>query len=102
MLGAESIDAAMIVSDFDARYTFTELVPPPELEPEFNRAVRNVRYSGAVARINFALKELPKFAGISEDAPSGHFWLLHRVFPIWKRHLMVVSAERYPNIHLWS
>ena len=70
-LGAESIDAATIISDYDARYTFTELVAPPELEPEFNRAVRNIRYSGAVARINLALKELPKFAGVAHDALSG-------------------------------
>lgn len=70
-IGGESIDAAMVVSDYDARYTFTQLVPPPELEPEFNRAVRIIRYSGAVARINFALKELPKFSGLTEEALKG-------------------------------
>ncbi len=70
-VGGESIDATMVISDYDARFTFTELVPPPELEPEFNRAVRHARYSGAVARINFALKELPTFTGLAQEALSG-------------------------------
>lgn len=70
-VGSESIDASVVISDYDARYTFTHLVPPPELEPEFNRAVKNLRYSGAVARLNFALKELPKFTGLTNDALSG-------------------------------
>lgn len=70
-VASHSIDASLILSDYDARYTFTQLVSPPELEPEFNRAVKNIRYSGAVARLNFALKEMPRFAGLTEDALSG-------------------------------
>jgi phytoene dehydrogenase-like protein len=60
-----------VISDYDARQTFTRLVDPPELEPEFNRAVRNIRYNGAVARVNLALRELPKFTGLDEDALRG-------------------------------
>lgn len=70
-VGGQSIAATMIVSDYDARYTFSELVAPPELEPEFNRAVRRIQYCGAVARINFALSGLPKFTGLTEEALSG-------------------------------
>ncbi len=70
-VGSESIDASLILSDYDARFTFTRLVAPPELEPEFNRAVKNLRYSGAVARLNFALKQMPDFAGLSDDALNG-------------------------------
>src|SRR5262249_18898338 len=58
------IDAAQVFSDYDARYTFTKLINPPDLEPEFNRAVQQIRYNGAVARINFALRELPDFSSI--------------------------------------
>lgn len=67
----ETIEATRVISDYDARQTFTRLVDPPELEPEFNRAVRNVRYNGAVARVNLALRELPSFAGVSEAALRG-------------------------------
>ncbi|MFL5802597.1 MAG: phytoene desaturase family protein [Roseiflexaceae bacterium] len=60
----EIIAAAQVISDYDARHTFTQLVAPPELEPEFNRAVRHIRYNGAVARVNLALRELPSFMGV--------------------------------------
>ena len=69
--GAEKISANNIISDFDALYTFTKFVAPPELEPEFNRALRNLRYAGSVARINLALKSLPKFNGLTDDALKG-------------------------------
>ena len=69
--GDELILASMIISGYDARYTFTHLVDPPELDPEFNRAVKLIRYNGAVARINLALRGVPKFTGISESALRG-------------------------------
>ncbi|HJZ46009.1 MAG TPA: NAD(P)/FAD-dependent oxidoreductase [Roseiflexaceae bacterium] len=67
----EVIAATRVISDYDARQTFTRLVGSPELEPEFNRAVRNIRYNGAVARVNLALRELPGFAGVAEEALGG-------------------------------
>jgi phytoene dehydrogenase-like protein len=69
----ETIAAAQLISDYDARHTFTQLVAPPELEPEFNRAVRHIRYNGAIARVNLALRELPSFTGngVAEEALRG-------------------------------
>lgn len=71
----ELIEAAHIISDYDARFTFTKLVPPFELEPEFNRAVQQTRLNGGVARINLALRELPALNvvgdTISEAALAG-------------------------------
>jgi phytoene dehydrogenase-like protein len=67
----ETIAATQIISDYDARHTFTRLVDPPELAPEFNRAVANIRYNGAVARINLALRELPEFTGVDAAALRG-------------------------------
>jgi phytoene dehydrogenase-like protein len=69
--GGEELNANSVISDFDARYTFTKFVPPPELEPEFNRALRNLRYAGSVARINLALMSMPKFKGLTDDALKG-------------------------------
>src|SRR5262249_37191833 len=64
-LGADNVIAAeRVISDYDARHTFTQLVAPPELEPEVNHAVRHIRYNGAVARVNLALGELPSFPEI--------------------------------------
>jgi phytoene dehydrogenase-like protein len=67
----EAIDVAQVFSDYDALHTFTKLVAPPELEPEFNRAVRRIRYNGAVARVNLALRELPGFSGLADEALRG-------------------------------
>jgi phytoene dehydrogenase-like protein len=71
LASGERIEAARVVSDYDARYTFTQLIDPPDLEPEFNRAVANIRYNGAAARINLALRELPSFTALGEDALRG-------------------------------
>jgi phytoene dehydrogenase-like protein len=71
LANGETIAAMRVISDYDARYTFTQLVDPPELEPEFNRAVANIRYNGAVARINLALSELPSFGDIDDAALRG-------------------------------
>src|SRR5262249_5582044 len=65
------IDAAIVVSDHDARTTFTELVSPRELEPEQNRAIGAVRYRGSVARVRLALRGLPRIEGVEPDALRG-------------------------------
>lgn len=67
----ERIAAAAVISDLDARATFTRLVSPTELEPEVKRAVRSLRYRGSVARIQLALRELPRFPGIDQAALRG-------------------------------
>jgi phytoene dehydrogenase-like protein len=71
LASGEIIDAAQVISDYDALHTFTQLVAPPELEPEFNRAVRRTRYNGAVARINLALRDLPSFTDLADEALRG-------------------------------
>lgn len=67
----EVINSDAVFSDYDAGYTFTKLVPPPELDPEFNRSVKVTRYKGSVARINFALSGLPEFTNVGKDALTG-------------------------------
>lgn len=72
MLGdGERIGAARVVSDFDARTTFSRLVPPYELTPEANRAISAIRYKGSVARVHLALRGSPKFNGIDDRALRG-------------------------------
>lgn len=66
----EIINGAKIISDYDARYTFTKLVSPVEFEPEFNREVKHLIYKGSVARINLALSELPS-TSLSQEALTG-------------------------------
>ncbi len=68
----EEIAARAIVSGADPRRTFLDLVDPIELEPEFARAVRNVKLRGVRAVVNLALDGLPAFAPAPpEGALSG-------------------------------
>jgi phytoene dehydrogenase-like protein len=65
------IAAEIVVSDHDARTTFTRLVHPRELDPETNRAIRAVRYRGSVARVHLALRGSPELRGVDADALRG-------------------------------
>jgi phytoene dehydrogenase-like protein len=67
----EQITADRLVSDHDARTTFTTFVSPRELDPEVNRAIRSIRHRGSVARINLALDTLPDFPGLDPEALRG-------------------------------
>src|SRR5690606_9468760 len=51
--------------------TFTRLVPAYELPPESNRAIRALRCRGTVARVHLALRDLPRFPGVSAEALTG-------------------------------
>jgi phytoene dehydrogenase-like protein len=69
--GGERIAAEVVVSDHDARTTFTGLVDPRELDPEVNHAIRAIRYRGSVARVHLALRGLPRFTGLDPEALRG-------------------------------
>lgn len=64
----------MIISNADPRRTFFDLVGAPNLGPEFNRKVKNIRFCGTTAKMNLALSGLPQFEGSSNDTKhlTGH------------------------------
>lgn len=64
----DEILARAVASSADPRQTFLSLAGPTHLDPEFVRAVRHIRYRGVVARVNFALSELPRFRGANGDS----------------------------------
>jgi phytoene dehydrogenase-like protein len=61
------IPATTVVSGADPRHTFLGLVDPIELDPGFLTRIRNYRCPGTVAKVNVALRQLPRFRGISGD-----------------------------------
>lgn len=67
----ERLPAALVLSDHDARTTFTRLVSPADLPPEFNRTIRQVQYRGTAARVHLALDRLPTFRAVSSAALGG-------------------------------
>jgi phytoene dehydrogenase-like protein len=60
----DEIAAHRVVSGADPRRTFLDLCDPTRLEPQFVRAVRNLRYRGAWAKVNLALGALPTFKAL--------------------------------------
>jgi phytoene dehydrogenase-like protein len=66
----DEIPAGRVLSGADPRRTFLELCDPSRLEPDFVRAVRNLRYRGAWAKVNLALGALPTFTSLRESGDT--------------------------------
>lgn len=67
----EEITAKVVASSADAKRTLTKLVDVAQLDPEFVRAVQNIRARGVVARVHLALDKLPHFKGVDDEAMRG-------------------------------
>ena len=67
LAGGETLQAALVVSNADAKRTFLELVDTAELDAMFVHRVNNTRTNGNVARLHLALNGLPRIAGLSEE-----------------------------------
>ncbi len=76
LANGERVTAATIISNTNPRHTFFNLVGAPQLETDFVRDVKNIKYRGSIGRINLALRELPQFTGIADNGIlSGHLLL---------------------------
>lgn len=67
----EEIRATAVLSNADPRRTLFDLAGPQQLEPRVMRHVRNIIYRGSTARLNLALRGLPPFAGLTDEAQLG-------------------------------
>jgi phytoene dehydrogenase-like protein len=69
LASGDELTARVVVSNLDPKRTLLGLVDPLQLEPEFSRRVRHIRANGALAKINYAVDALPRFAALaSRDA----------------------------------
>jgi phytoene dehydrogenase-like protein len=66
----EEISARAVMSGYDVRRTFFDLIDPVRLDPEFVAMASRIRYRGVAAKVNLALGELPDFTGL--DATDLH------------------------------
>ena len=57
--------ADIVVSNADPKHTLLHLVDPLHLDPSFVEKMRHYRSTGTVAKLNFALSDLPRFAGFN-------------------------------------
>ena len=68
----EEITAEAVVSGVDPKRTFFNLVDPSQLDPTFALRIRNIRAAGTVAKVNFALNDLPSFPPLADAVgPDG-------------------------------
>jgi phytoene dehydrogenase-like protein len=61
----EELHARALVSNADPRTTFTRLVDPLDLDPDFLTKILNYRAVGSAGKINLALSGLPSFPALN-------------------------------------
>ncbi|MBL8058506.1 MAG: NAD(P)/FAD-dependent oxidoreductase, partial [Anaerolineales bacterium] len=68
LANGDEIRGRRVISALDPRRTFLGLVDPLELEPDFVRAVQNLKLRGAWAKVNLALAGRPQFRSAPDPA----------------------------------
>jgi phytoene dehydrogenase-like protein len=63
--------ASAVISSADPRQTFLRLIDPADLEPTFLNRLRNYRSRGATAKVNLALRGLPRFESMPDTGCLG-------------------------------
>lgn len=86
LVSGETIAARAVVSNADPKRTLLGLLDPIHLAPEVVRRIQNIRAHGTLAKINYAVSSLPRFAGLDaldagerSAAFSGRVRLAHNV-----------------------
>ena len=64
MEDAEEVFANAVISTLDPVRTMLQLIDPVWLDPEFIRAVRNIRFRGPAAFVLYGVDKLPDLAGL--------------------------------------
>jgi phytoene dehydrogenase-like protein len=67
LAGGEELDASAVVSGADPKRTLLGLLDPVALGPSLGWRTGNIRTPGVVAKVNLALKSLPRFPAAGRD-----------------------------------
>jgi phytoene dehydrogenase-like protein len=59
-----TLSADLVVSALDPRQTFTRLVDPEDLPADLVAHIRDYKFQGTAAKVNFALSGVPAFPGL--------------------------------------
>jgi phytoene dehydrogenase-like protein len=89
----EEIDAGIVVSNLDARRTFTRIMEPEDLPPGIYDKAKNFKIRGSSGKVNIALSALPRFTNLPDNRYinrggqgfSGSIETLERAYDCWKR-----------------
>jgi phytoene dehydrogenase-like protein len=66
------IESRAVASSVDAHWTFERFLDASDLPESFRKAVANIDYASASAKVNVALSELPRFTCLPSDSPAAH------------------------------
>ncbi len=97
----DSITAPIVVSNLDARRTFTRIMKKDDVPPPLLDRARRFRIRGSSGKLNIALDGMPRFPALPEDSPLtlGHMHFtdtlerLERAYDDWKERRW--SADPY-------
>ena len=63
----DELHANIVVSNLDAKRTFTRLLQPEELPPRILERARNFKIRGSSGKVNIALSGMPRFKGLPDN-----------------------------------
>ena len=89
----EQIQARIVVSNLDAKRTFTQIVDADDLPDDIVEKASNFKIRGSSGKVNLALSALPKFPGVPDNpyinrggqTYVGSLQTLERAYDCWKR-----------------
>ncbi len=89
----DEIYARIVVSNLDAKRTFTQIMDEQDLPEDVVRRARNFKIRGSSGKVNIALSGLPKFPGVPDNRYvdrggqgfTGSLETMERAYDCWKR-----------------
>ena len=89
----DELMAGIVVSNLDAKRTFTKIMDPADLPDGIYQKAKNFKIRGSSGKVNIALSDMPKFTGVPDNryiarggqAFTGSMETLERAYDCWKR-----------------
>jgi phytoene dehydrogenase-like protein len=89
----EELHAGIVVSNLDAKRTFTKIVDRKDLPSGIYKKASNYKIRGSSGKVNIALSGLPKFTGVPDNRYinrggqgfTGSLETMERAYDCWKR-----------------
>jgi phytoene dehydrogenase-like protein len=89
----DELRADIVVSNLDARRTFTRIIDRKDLPDGIYEKAKNFKIRGSSGKVNIALSGLPKFTGLPDSryvdrggqAFTGSMETMERAYDCWKR-----------------
>jgi phytoene dehydrogenase-like protein len=89
----DELRADIVVSNLDARRTFTRIIDRNDLPDGIYEKAKNFKIRGSSGKVNIALSGLPKFTGLPDNryvdrggqAFTGSMETMERAYDCWKR-----------------